>query len=263
MTHDIYSGLVVTDSVDGGLALVDLGSKKILFANPNIPPSKDVIFGPTGMVAYYNAATSGQVGAVSMANGKELWKTTLPPQGQAIPLIRSLDGLFIVVVLPDSGEVIAIRSSNGREIARHRFSRGLTRPYVTANGQYFLVPDPGSGQVHLLSQTTFQLVTSLAVENPAPLVTAGLFDLIAVAYTDKELYAFNLMKPGSEAPKVLALPGQATDVIITSDSIHAYAAIPSANAIVHLNLQSGEMSQLNGIFRPTTVTMGVSNAVCH
>ena len=93
-------------------------------------------------------------------------------------------------------------------------------------------------------------------------MTAGLFDIMAVAYADNSLYAMDLLKFDGKTNQ-LPIRGQASDVIVTSDSKHAYAAIPGANSIAHLNLRSGELSYIEGLKQPEIVTMGVSNAVCH
>lgn len=263
LTFEQNSGLVMTDSVAGGIAVLDVGGQRELFANRDIPPSRDVIFGPTGVVAYYHAGEAGIVGAVSAVDGRSLWQSRVPTSQDSVPLVRSLDGLFILVVQPDAGQVHALLAASGQAMASQHFGAGLSRPYVTANGQYFLVADAANRQVHVLAQNSFTRLFSVVTEEPVSLVTSGLFDVMAVAYGNSELYALDLLQKTAQPAHVLPLKGAATDVIVTSDSRHAYAAIPTANAIAHLNLSSGELSYIEGVQRPDIVTMGVSNAVCH
>lgn len=263
LTFEQNSGLVMTDSVEGGMALLDATGKRELFVNRDIPPSKDVIFGPTGIVAYYHSGKAGRVGAVALDSGRALWQVPVPVSRQSVPLVRSLDGLFIVYVLPEAGEAHALLAASGRAIASRHLGRGLSRPYVTANGQYFLIAEQANRQVHVLSQGNFNPLMSISTTQPTTLVTSGLFDVMAVAFGDSKLYAMDLLKFARQPVNELPLKGPASDVIVTSDSKHAYAAIPSAGAVAHLNLRSGELSYIEGIERPEILTMGVSNAVCH
>jgi hypothetical protein len=263
LTFEQNSGLVMTDSVDGGMAMLDARGKTEVFSNADIPPSKDIIFGPTGVVAYFHSGTAGIIGAVAINNGRELWKTAIPVSEQSIPLVRSLDGLFIIFVVPDKGEVHALMSANGKHLGSQYLGMGLSRPYVTPNGQYFLVAESANRQVHILSQSNFNKLASVTTSHPATLVTSGLFDIMAVAYGDSTLYAMDLLKFSSEPNHQIPIKGSASDVVVSSDSRHAYAAIPSANAIASLNLRSGELSYIEGIDHPEIVTMGASNAVCH
>jgi hypothetical protein len=263
LTFEQNSGLVMTDSVDGGMAMLDPRGEAEVFTNPDIPPSRDIIFGPTGIVAYYHSGQEGVVGAVAMDSGRALWQTRVPVSRQSIPLVRSLDGLFIIFVLPEVGEVHALLSSSGKPVGTTHLGKGLSRPYVTANGQYFLIAEQANQQVHVLSQSNFNKLISISTGQPSTLVTSGLFDVMAVAFSDSTLYAMDLLKFATEPVHEMPIRGRASDVIVTSDSRHAYAAIPSANAIAHLNLHSGELSYIEGITRPAIVTMGVSNAVCH
>jgi hypothetical protein len=263
LTFEQNSGLVMTDSIDGGMAMIDTQGKLEIFANPDIPPSKDIIFGPTGIVAYYHSGKAGLIGAVAMNSGRALWQTEVPSSMQSTPLVRSLDGLFIIYVLPEKGEVHALMSASGKPVASQYLGKGLSRPYVTSNGQYFLIAEQANQKMHVLSQRNFNKVTSISTAQPSLLVTSGLFDIMAVAYAENSLFAFDLLKFSSQATHTLPIKGQASDVIVSSDSKHAYASIPSANAIAHLNLQSGKLSYLEGIERPEIVTMGASNAVCH
>ena len=198
-----------------------------------------------------------------MDSGRSLWQTRVPVSSQSIPLVRSLDGLFLVFVLPEQGEVHALMSSNGKHIGSQHLGKDLSRPYVTANGQYFLVAEAVNRQVHILSQSNLNRLLSIRTSQPSTLVTSGLFDVMAVSYAESTLYAMDLLNFASEPLHQMPIRGQASDVIVTSDSRHAYAAIPSANAIAHLNLRSGELSYIEGIEKPAIVTMGVSSAVCH
>jgi hypothetical protein len=263
LTFEQNSGLVMTDSIDGGMAMLGPRGEREVFSNPELPPSRDIIFGPTGIVAYYHAGSAGVVGAVAMDSGRSLWQTQVPVSEQSIPLVRSLDGLFVVFVLPEAGEVHALLSASGKHIGTTHLGKSLSRPYVTANGQYFLIAEQANRQVHVLSQSNFNKLISINTGQAATLVTSGLFDVMAVAFADSTLYAMDLLKFAQQPVHQMTIRGRASDVIVTSDSRHAYAAIPSANAIVHLNLQSGELSYIEGIARPAIVTMGVSNAVCH
>ncbi|MEE8057057.1 MAG: hypothetical protein V3T17_04385 [Pseudomonadales bacterium] len=263
LTFEQNYGLVMTDSINGGMAMLDTQGKLEVFVNPTIPPSKDIIFGPTGIVAYYHAGPEGLIGAVAMNSGRPLWQTKVPVSNENIPLVRSLDGLFIVFVLPEKGQAHALMAADGKLIGSQQLGKGLSRPYVTANGQYFLIAEQANQQVHVLSQSNFNKITSFATSEPSTLVTAGLFDIMAVAYADKRLFAMDLLKFDGQATHSLPIKGQASDVIVTSDSKHAYAAVPSANAIAHLNLRSGKLSYIEGIDQPDIVTMGASNAVCH
>jgi len=171
--------------------------------------------------------------------------------------------LFIVFVVPDAGQVHALMSANGKHIGSLQLGKGLSRPYVTSNGQYFLVAEQANRQVHVLSQSNFNKLISMTTGQPGALVTSGLFDVMAVAFADSTLYAMDLLKFARAPVHEMPIRGQATDVIVTSDSRHAYVAIPSADAIAHLNLRSGELSYIEGIESPDIVTMGVSSAVCH
>ena len=198
-----------------------------------------------------------------MSSGRLLWQQRVAAATRSVPLVRSLDGLFVVYVLPEKGEVNALLAATGMPAARQQMGSGLSRPYVTANGQYFLVPERSTRQVHVLSQRNLSRVASFTHDSAAPLVTAGLFDLLAVAYGGDTLYAMDLRGFDPGATQTLALPGQATDAIVTSDARHAYAAIPEHNSIVHLNLRSGDLDYIEGIASPAIVTMGASNAVCH
>jgi DNA-binding beta-propeller fold protein YncE len=263
LTFEQNSGLVMTDSIEGGMAMLDPRGAGEVFSNPDIPPSRDIIFGPTGIVAYYHSGEAGIVGAVAMDSGRSLWQVQVPVSKQSIPLVRSLDGLFLVFVLPDKGEVHALMAANGKHIGSAHLGRGLSRPYVTANGQYFLVAEQTNQQVHVLSQSNFSKLVSMRTGQPTTLVASGLFDVMAVAFADSTLYAMDLMKFAAQPAHEMPIRGQATDVIVTSDSRHAYVAIPSADTIAHLNLRSGELSYIEGIQSPAIVTMGVSNAVCH
>jgi len=263
LTFEQNSGLVMTDSIEGGMAMLDARGEQEVFSNPDIPPSRDIIFGPTGIVAYYHSGGAGAVGAVAMDSGRSLWQVPVPVSSQSVPLVRSLDGLFIVFVVPDAGQVHALMSANGKHIGSLQLGKGLSRPYVTSNGQYFLVAEQANRQVHVLSQSNFNKLISMTTGQPGALVTSGLFDVMAVAFADSTLYAMDLLKFARAPVHEMPIRGQATDVIVTSDSRHAYVAIPSADAIAHLNLRSGELSYIEGIESPDIVTMGVSSAVCH
>jgi DNA-binding beta-propeller fold protein YncE len=263
LTFEQNSGLVMTDSIDGGMAMLDTQGRKEVFANSELPPSKDIIFGPTGTVAYYYSGRSGIVGAVAMHSGKSLWQSQVPKSQYSTPLVRSLDGLFTVVTIPETGEAHALMSGTGKHIGSLKLGKNLSRPYVTANGQYFLFSEAASNQVHVVAQRNFSKITSFTTDQPTHLITSGLFDIMAVAYGQQRLDAIDLLKFSSKAKHSLAIKGAASDVIVTSDSKHAYAAIPSANSIAHLNLRSGELSYIEGIEQPDIVTMGVSSAICH
>lgn len=263
LTFEQNSGLVMTDSVEGGMAMLDTRGREEIFSNRDIPPSRDIIFGPSGFVAYYFSGKEGVVGAIAMDSGRALWQTRVPKSGQSIPLVRSLDGLFIVFVLPEVGEIHALLSASGKHVRSQRLGKGLSRPYVTANGQYFLVAEQANRQVHVLSQSNLNKLLSVSIGEPAILVTSGLFDVMAVAFADSSLYAMDLLKFAKEPAHNMAVKGRASDVIVTSDSRHAYAAIPSADSIAHLNLRSGELSYIEDVRGAGIVTMGVSNAVCH
>jgi len=263
LTFEQNSGLVMTDSVAGGMAMLDGSGRREIFANPDIPPSRDVIFGPTGIVAYYYSGKAGIVGAVAMNDGRALWQSQVPESEQSTPLVRSLDGLFIVVTIAESGEMHALMSADGNRLGNLHLGKGLSRPYVTANGQYFLVADPTNRQVHVLSQSNFNKMISINTEQPAHLVTSGLFDVMSVAFADSSLYAMDLLKLTPEIVHELPVRGRASDAIVTSDTRHVYAAIPGANAIAHLDLRSGELSYIDTAQAAEIISMGVSNAVCH
>jgi len=263
LTFEQNSGLVMTDSVEGGMAMLDASGRREIFANPEIPPSRDVIFGPTGIVAYYYSGEAGVAGAVAMNDGRALWQSRVAKSAQSTPLVRSLDGLFIVVTIPETGEMHALMSADGNRVASLHLGKDLSRPYVTANGQYFLVTDPTNKQVHVLSQSNLNKVISVNTPQPASLVTSGLFDVMSVAFADSSLYAMDLLKLSAEIVHELPARALAGDAIVTSDTRHVYAAMPGANAIAHLNLRSGELHYIDGIEAANIVSMGVSNAVCH
>ncbi len=263
LTFEQNSGVVMTDSLEGGMAMLDGTGRREIFANPEIPPSRDVIFGPTGIVAYFYSGTAGIVGAVAMNDGRALWQSQVPKSEQSTPLVRSLDGLFIVVTIAETGEMQALMSADGHRVGNLHLGKGLSRPYVTANGQYFLVTEQTNKQVHVLSQSNFNKLISINTNQPAHLVTSGLFDVMSVAFADSSLYAMDLLKLTPEIAHELPVRGPASDAIVTSDTRHVYAAIPSANAIAHLDLRSGELSYIDTAQAANIVSIGVSNAVCH
>ncbi|MEH6581635.1 MAG: hypothetical protein V7754_06830 [Halioglobus sp.] len=264
MTSDSYAGLLITDSVEGGMVRIGLGGKKIIFHNSDIPPANDVIMSPSGVVAYWASGSGAEIGAVSVEDGKELWRHKIADHPVKVnPLVRSLDGLFIVATLPEEGRLITVDAGNGELLLRKQLGKGLQRPYVTANGQYFLIPETSSRQLHIYSQVTLQVVDAINLPEKTPLVTAGFFDIIGLGYADKAAYAFDLMNPHAKKPTTIPLPAQAFDAIVTSDSQHAYAALPMANAIAHISLKNGKMQLIEGIASPHFVEMGASNAVCH
>ncbi len=263
LTFEQNSGLVMTDSAEGGMAMLDGSGRREIFANLDIPPSRDVIFGPTGIVSYYYSGETGIVGAVAMSDGRALWQSRVPKSGHSTPLVRSLDGLFIVVTLPETGEMHALMSADGSRVGSLHLGKGLSRPYVTANGQYFLVTDPTNKQVHVLSQSNFNKLISIRTPQAGHLVTSGLFDVMSVAFADSSLYAMDLLKLTPEIVHELPVRGRASDAIVTSDTRHVYAAIPGANVIAHLELRSGELSYIDTAQAVEIISMGVSNAVCH
>jgi outer membrane protein assembly factor BamB len=263
MTTDPNVGVVITDSQSGGLALVDGPGRMELFSNTEIPASEDVIFNATGTIAYYYSGPAGKVGAVNLQSGQSLWQAKVPVSTQSIPLVRSLDGLFIVFVLPEKGEIHALNSGNGRLVASQRFSSALERPYVTANGQYFLVPEPANKKVHLISQATFAQVASVPVAKEAALVRSGLFDLVGLAFSDNELYAFDLLSHGKKTMNKQVIKGEVTDAVITSDSKNAFATLPASGEVLHLNIKSGKVSYIQAQQGVNLISMGASNAVCH
>lgn len=263
MTVDTRSGVLMTDSENGGMALVDLSGESVRFYNASVPPAADAIFGATGTVAFYHGETAGEIGAVAMEDGRSLWRIKTPEGGAQVPLVRSLDGLFVVVVFAERGEIAALDSSSGRPLVLHQLGRGLARPYVSANGRYFLVPDPENSQLHLLSQSNFALVRSLKLDEGTPIAVAGIFDTMGLAVGPTKSFLFDLNARGEAVLQKTTMPGLATDALVTSDGKRAFFAVPDQKTITSINMLTRQTARISLSHSATILAMGSTDTVCH
>ncbi len=257
------TGVLITNSEQGGMVLVDPYGRDVIFENNSIPPSSEPILSASGTVAYYHSAAGGEVGAVSMETGEVLWRIATPKLTQDVPIVRSVDGLYITVTFSDKGEIAALDSASGKPLALHRFGPGIQQPFVTSNGYYFLVPDPASKLIHVLSQKDFSLQTSIKMEASTPIVVAGVLDSAGLAVSEDGLFALDLTDFKRSSDTKHSMPAMTSDALVTSNGMRAFFAVPKDKSIMTFDMLHNQQKRISLPQSVNIIAMGSTNSICH
>ena len=254
----------LTDSEQGGFALVSAYSGEILLSLPDFPPSRDVLFDPNDVEIYYSNGRAGTLGVIDTNVERAVEIDLTEPDQQLSAPSRSLDARYVYVANETTGEVYALNAFSKVVYQSFAIGERPVRPYTTPEGSFLYMLDKDSGRSLSIEQFQFQPYAETTLPRGVDLVTVGRFDrLNLLASTEhREYYIYdNVRRSLIESGRFEHVPH---DTLGAADGRTAFVAFGDSPHVAFVDLESQSVEYLAAAERAVgAFTIGLSNNVCH
>lgn len=255
--------LAVTDSVDGGFALLSAYAGNVIFELPDFAPTTDVLFDPNDVDIYFSNSKDGTLGFID-TNTQRIFETEVAdPGAQLSSPSRSLDARYIYVANETTGDIYSLNAFSRVVFRTFHIGNSPVRPYTTPEGSFLYMVDR-SGRFVSVEQFEFEQFADVSIIEDADLVAVGRFDRLNLfaSTTHSEFEIFDNARLGSvHSGEFEHLP---QDVQGSADGRFAYIAFSDAPRVAVFNLESQQIeyidATINGV---AAMSLGLSNNVCH
>ena len=255
----------VTDSEDGGFALLSAYTQAAQFILEDFPPTGDVLFDPNEVDVYYSNPGTGSLGLLD-TNLRQTFEMSLTddPNEQLSSPSRSLDSRYIYVANESNGDIYSLNAYS--KIIYRTFNVGQTpaRPYSTPEGAFLYLMDRQSGRLLAIDQYEFEEYVDVTLDHGTDLVTVGRFDRfnLFLSTTHRNFTLFdNAERSVVGRGSFIAVPLNAFGSV---DGKSAYVAFVDTPKIAIYDLENRELMYVDvtengaGAF-----VVGLTNNVCH
>ena len=226
-----HGAVYVTQLDAGSLAQLDTARRIVGSVATGYTPT-GVVFSPAGDVAYVTNQSSGTVGVVDVAAGRQIATIALPAH-PFVPFV-SPDGAKLFVTTNTSFVVVAdaaSRSLTGRIDLAHAPNGFALHP----DGKRVYVSSSFGGTVHEVDMGTNQVLRALA--------PGGVPQGLAVSRDGTELFVANeagwldvySLEDGTRLAR-LALAGGGFGLATSPDEQHLYVSLPNAGLVQIVNI---------------------------
>jgi len=257
--------VAVTDSQEGGFALLSAYGFSVEFELPDFPATGDVLFDPNDVDIYFSDVSRGQVGVLDM-NLRRIFEIPVldaPGDGLSSPS-RSLDGRYIYVANTDSGEVFGINAFNRTVYKTFRNGAAPARPYTTPEGLFLYVMDERTGRFSVFDQQRFEPWAEVELEGGADLVSVGRFDRLNLlsstmhrAYGIYDNIERRMVSRGE-------FPGTPLDSQGAADGRTAYVAFRDRPEVAVIDIETQKVRFIAAVEHGVAdFVVGLTNNVCH
>lgn len=254
----------LTDSEQGGFALLNFYAGSVLFTLPDFPPTTDVLFDPNDIDIYYSNARKGSIGLID-TNLEETVEIELTEPNQKLSSpSRSLDARYVYVANDTTGEVYSLNAFS--KVIYKTFAVGdrPARPYTTPEGSFLYMMDKDSGRFMSIEQYQFQPFADTKVGSGIDLVTVGRFDRmnLLASTENKNFYIYDNVRNavvGSGEFHYTPLDSRGA-----ADGKTAYVAFRDGPEVAMVDMESQKVRYVAATETGAgAFTIGLSNNVCH
>jgi DNA-binding beta-propeller fold protein YncE len=188
--------LAVTNPVSGQVAIISLSDKSLKGVIEGFNAPEKLSFSDDSGFLFFPDNLTGEIEVVMVDSGQRLDPIvlTIGTDGERdlSALTRTPNGLYGLIAERQSGTLSVVNFRNWAEQTVLEVGSLPTRPYITADGQYVIVPNDGDKTVSIISTLTLMEEATLP----------GLADVTSVATGYFETHAYLVSR---SAGKVLAI----------------------------------------------------------
>ena len=254
-----------SDSQDGGFVLFSAYDGKVMFALPDFPPTRDVLFDPNEIEIFYSNSQTGAIGLIdtNLRKTVEMPVTDAPNQTLSAPS-RSLDGRYVYVANEATGEVYTLNAFS--KVVYRTFDVGAApaRPYTTPEGLFLYMMDKDSGRFVSVEQNRFEQYADTIIGTGIDLVTVGRFDrLNLLASSENRRYYIydNVRRTVVQSGEFRYTPVDARGSV---DGRTAYVAFRDGPEVAIIDLEDRDITYVQATNTGVgAFSIGLSNNVCH
>ena len=254
----------ISDSVDGGFALINVFTQELELNIADFPASPDVLFDPNDVDIYFSNKQTGSIGRLNTVTRK--WRET-ELTGERASLSapsRSLDSRYLYVSNYDSGEVFLVNAWSLAVFESIQPVKSPARPYSTPQGAFLYIMDRSSGRLQTYDQNHFKPFANADLGDGVDLVAVGRFDRMNLFLSTRHQtwYLFDNLK--KSILKTGKFDGMPLGVFGSADGKTAYIGFRNSDHVAAIDLESGKFEQRSfGGDSATAFTLALSNNVCH
>lgn len=255
----------ISDSVDGGFALIDALGQNIELALAGFPATSDLLFDANESDIFYSNVATGSIGILNTLTAQtyEIPVTDQADQELTAPT-RSLDGRYVYVGNVSTGEVYSLNAFSGAIFKTFDVGGTLARPYTTPEGAFLYMLDQENGRLVSVEQQGFTQFADVSFGQSVDLVTVGRFDhlnLFMSTENNKWSIFDNIKRSVVERGE---FRGQPISALGSADGKFAYVAMTDTAEIAVVNLEKGSLNYIAATKNGSgSFTLGLSNNVCH
>ena len=255
----------VSDSTDGGFALIHVFKMAIDFSLREFPPSAEVLFDPNDIDIYFTNSAAGTIGVLD-SNTRRIHEVALTEsenQNLSAPS-RSLDARYLYVSNRTTGEVYSINAYSHVVFKVFYIGGSPARPYTTPQGTFLYMMDAADGRLISVDQHLFSKFADAKLEHPAEFVVVGRFDRMNLLLSSTNS-KWSLFDNRQRAITTTGdFDGRPLMGLGSADGKTGYIAFSDRPHIAAIDLENQTITYIeaadNGV---GAFTIGLSNNVCH
>jgi len=259
------SKVAVSDSVDGGFALVDAYSMDIQFSLPEFPATGPVLFDPNDVDIYYSNQATGSIG---MLDVNTQWTYEMPVTQDADDKLsapsRSLDARYVYVANVSKGEVYSLNAYSRIIFNTFEIGGSPARPYTTPQGAFLYMVDAANGRFISVDQHGFEKFAETTFDHSVDLVTVGRFDRMNLFLSSAGPHWSIFDNVEKKTISTGRFAGTPINALGSADGKMAYVVFSDLAAIAAVDLEGQTVTYIPATDNGSRgFTIGLSNNVCH
>lgn len=257
----------ITDSVNGGFALVSLARLTIDIQLPDFTKTGDILFDPNEIDIYFANSEKGSIGILD-TNTKRIYEMPLVKitEGTEVEFSspsRSLDGRYVYISDTISGDVFTLNAYSKIVYQTFKIGDSPTRPYTTPEGIFLYLLDTESGRFKSYQQHNFSEFADTTLGVGLDLMTVGRFDRMSLfaSTKNKNWYLFdNTMNRVVAEGEFKSVPIDAQGSV---DGKSAYVAFRDIPEIAAIQLERKKVTYIDATENGSSSFSLATNNVCH
>ncbi len=253
----------IYDSAASILQVHALRRKEILLSVSNVETATELTFNPDGSTIYWVDQAQGTLNAVDLWSSRRSLKLTRKAASLSA-MTRSVDGTLGFISNADSDQVYVVDLHDLKMLRTAGVGRAPGRPWGTADGQYMLVPNTGSGTLTAISTLSSDSLYTVKTVSNAVSVNPGWIDTVAAVIGDDGSIIFHNIANGAELSRE-KLPGAPSAGVVTSDSKTLAVAIPDSGEMAFFDMRKRKrLPSILGMPNDIgEISLAISNNLCH
>lgn len=257
----------ISDSVNGGFAMISLSQQEIKIQIPDFTKTGDVLFDPNETDVYFSNNAEGSIGILD-TNNQSIYQMPLvdvdeDTEVQFSSPSRSLDGRYVYLAEFNSGDVFSLNAYSRIVYQTFNIGRSPSRPYTSPEGIFLYLLDRETGRFQSFQQHNFSTFADTTIGPGIDLVTVGRFDRMNLfaSRTNKSWYLFdNTMNRVAAQGEFKGVPIDAQGSVDGKTAFVAFRNIPEVAVI---QLEKKKVSYIPATENGAGAFSLATNNVCH
>jgi len=255
----------VSDSRNGGFALLSAYNFSVDFMLDDFPATADVLFDPNDVDIYFSDNAAGSIGILDMNTQRVFSMPVLDHPGDSLSSpSRSLDGRYVYVANRTSGEVFGLNAYSKAVYKTFRNGNSPARPYTTPEGLFLYLMDETSGRFSVFDQQRFEPWAEFELDGGANLVAVGRFDRLNLLLSSQHRrYSIfdNIRRSIVASGELRGTPIGAQG---SADGEAAYVGFADRAEVAVVEIESQQIRYISATTNgASSFVVGLTNNVCH